>query len=176
MREVKSEASVCPSYCSCIQVWWTQTLCHVDSWYSVWGPDDPDTPVVMQLLVGAICMSALTGNCDLMKHKFSEFNETQVFWSFADSRTSVLLCFVYCFPEHHSCRRMSGQVQGFCASVVSAAGARSRLCIVLCLYTCFSLSKMPCTLICFLLQEWCWFYVHKFVFPLNKTVTKTVTL
>jgi hypothetical protein len=72
IREVKSEASVCPYYCSCIQVWWTQTLCHVDSWYSVWGPDGSDTPVVMQLLVGAICMSSLTGNCSLMKHKFAE--------------------------------------------------------------------------------------------------------
>jgi len=71
MRGVKSETLVCPSYCSVFKFRWTQTLCRVDSWYSVWGPDSSDTPVVTQLLVGAICMSALTGNCDLMKHKFA---------------------------------------------------------------------------------------------------------
>jgi hypothetical protein len=30
------------------------------------------TPAVTQLLIGAIYMSALTGNCNLMKQKFAE--------------------------------------------------------------------------------------------------------
>jgi len=59
--------------------------------------------VVTQLLVGAICMPALTGNCDLMEHKYAEALLTHVhqFYhvSFIASRSNagfLCICCVSC--------------------------------------------------------------------------------